>query len=152
MPDGCYEKAFIASAGEENLKNCYVTMGGLDASLLTGPGAEFVKKYKEKFGNDPEAYAVYGYEAAKVVLEAIKKVGKKDREAILQGDARRPRTSTRGRWASGASTRTATSASRIMTISKVEGGKFTPGQGSGQSEREGRTPYVRPSPPRPHPE
>ena len=53
--------------------------------LLTGPGAEFVKKYKEKFGKDPEAYAVYGYEAAKVVLEAIKKVGKKDREAILQG-------------------------------------------------------------------
>jgi branched-chain amino acid transport system substrate-binding protein len=27
-------------------------------------------------------YAIYGYEAAAVVLEAIKSVGKKDREAI----------------------------------------------------------------------
>ena len=73
-----------------------------------GPGAEFVKKYKEKYKNDPEAYAVYGYEAAKVVLEAIKKVGKKDREAILKARRWRRRTSTRGHWGSGASTTTAT--------------------------------------------
>src|SRR5688572_23870649 len=63
VPDGCYELAFITSAGEENLKNCYVTMGGVDASLLKGPGAEFVRKYRERFGGkEPEAYAVYGYE------------------------------------------------------------------------------------------
>ena len=39
VPDGCYELAFITSAGEENLKNCYVTMGGIDASLLKGPNS-----------------------------------------------------------------------------------------------------------------
>ena len=83
VPDGCYEKAFIASAGAENLPNCYATMGGVDWPKLEGPGAAFVKKYQEKFG-EPEAYAVYGYEAAKVVLEAIKRVGKKDRAEILK--------------------------------------------------------------------
>ncbi|HEY3789918.1 MAG TPA: branched-chain amino acid ABC transporter substrate-binding protein, partial [Urbifossiella sp.] len=84
VPDGCYELSFIASAGEENLKNCYATMGGLDWVALTGPGLEFVKKYQAKYKKDPEAYAIYGYEAAKVILASIKIVGKKDREAILK--------------------------------------------------------------------
>ena len=30
----------------------------------------------------PEAYAIYGYEAAKVALEAIADAGKKDRRAV----------------------------------------------------------------------
>ncbi len=85
VPDGCYEDSFIASAGADTLNGrCYATIGGTDPSQLTGAGAEFVKKYKEKFQKDPEAYAIYGYESAKVVLEAVKKVGKKDRAAILE--------------------------------------------------------------------
>lgn len=125
VPDGCYEKVFITSAGEENLKNCYVTLGGLDASLLKGPGAEFVKKYKEKYGKEPEAYAVYGYEAAKVVLEAIKKVGKKDR-----GEITRTCLATKdfdkgalGKWSFDAN---GDISIQNMTISKVEGGTFKP--------------------------
>src|SRR5262249_28793221 len=72
VPDGCYEEAFIKGAGEDALNGwCYATIGGIDPSQLKGAGAEFVKRYKKKFDTDPEAYAVYGYEAAKVVLEAI---------------------------------------------------------------------------------
>jgi branched-chain amino acid transport system substrate-binding protein len=125
VPDGCYEKAFIESAGEENLKNCYVTMGGIDASLLTGPGGEFVKKYKAKFGNDPEAYAVYGYEAAKVVLEAIKKVGKKDREAILK-ETLGTKDFDKGALGKWSFDENGDITIQNMTISKVEGGKFKP--------------------------
>jgi branched-chain amino acid transport system substrate-binding protein len=85
VPDACYEEAFIESAGAENVNGrCYVTFGGLPPEELTGPGKEFVEKYQSRYGSMPEAYAVYGYEAAKVVLEAIRKAGKKDREAILQ--------------------------------------------------------------------
>ena len=85
VPDGCYEKAFIEAAGAENLNGrCFVTFGGLPPEKLTGAGAEFVEKYKKKYGGDPEAYAVYGYECAKVVLESIRKAGKKDREAIVE--------------------------------------------------------------------
>ena len=40
--------------------------------LLTGAGAEFVKKYREKYNKEPEAYAVYGYEAAKVFLRCVR--------------------------------------------------------------------------------
>lgn len=126
VPDGCYEIAFIKSAGEENLKNCYVTMGGIDASLLKGPGAEFVRKYKEKFGgNEPEAYAVYGYEAAKVVLESIKKVGKKDRAAITKTcvETKDFDKGALGKWSFDAN---GDITLQNMTISRVKGGKFKP--------------------------
>lgn len=126
VPDGCYELAFITSAGEENLKNCYVTMGGIDASLLKGPGAEFVRKYKEKFGgNEPEAYAVYGYEAAKVVLESIKAVGKKDRAAITKTcvETKDFDKGALGKWSFDAN---GDITLQNMTISRVEGGKFKP--------------------------
>ena len=126
VPDGCYELAFITSAGEENLKNCYATMGGLDASLLKGPGAEFVRKYKEKFpGKKIEAYAVYGYEAAKVVLESILKVGKKDRAAIVKTcvETKDFDKGALGTWSFDAN---GDITLQNMTISKVENGEFKP--------------------------
>ena len=85
VPDGCMEEAFITSAGAENLnERCFVTFGGLPPEKLTGAGQVFVEKYEAKYKSKPEAYAIYGYEAAKVALEAIKRAGKKDRAAITQ--------------------------------------------------------------------
>jgi branched-chain amino acid transport system substrate-binding protein len=82
-PDGCFEEAFIDSAGADNLQDrALITFGGLPPEKLTGKGAEFVASYKKKFSKDPEGYAVYGYECGKVALEAIRRAGKKDREAI----------------------------------------------------------------------
>jgi branched-chain amino acid transport system substrate-binding protein len=60
----------------------YVTFGGVGASKLTGKGATWYQAYKAKFGSEPEGYASYGYEAAKVALNAITQAGTKDREAI----------------------------------------------------------------------
>jgi branched-chain amino acid transport system substrate-binding protein len=83
VPDACYEEAFITSAGDENVNDrCYVTFGGLPPDQLTGPGKAFVDKYTARFGRPPEGYAIYGYEAAKVALEAIARAGVKDRDAI----------------------------------------------------------------------
>jgi branched-chain amino acid transport system substrate-binding protein len=61
----------------------FVTFGGVPAKELKGKGADFYAKYKEKFNGEPEVYAVYGYETAKVALDAIRQAGKKDRAAIL---------------------------------------------------------------------
>jgi branched-chain amino acid transport system substrate-binding protein len=125
VPDGCYELSFIESAGEENLRNCYATMGGVDWVALTGPGAEFVKKYQAKFKKDPEAYAVYGYEAAKVVMETIKQVGKKDREAVIKAALATKDfdKGALGRWSFDPD---GDISLQNFTISKVEGGKFKP--------------------------
>ena len=80
-PDGILEEEFIKAAGTAG-EGVYVTFGGLPPDKLTGKGAEWYKKYKEKFKAEPEAYASYGYEACKVALNAIEKAGKKDRAAI----------------------------------------------------------------------
>ncbi|AWM35710.1 branched chain amino acid ABC transporter substrate-binding protein [Gemmata obscuriglobus] len=128
-PDGCYEQAFIDSAGAANLNGrAYVSIVGLDPSQLTGKGAEFVKRYKEKYKTAPEAFALYGYECAKVVLEAIKKVNKKDREAILK-EVLATKNFTAGAvggaegWGFDNNGDTTL---RQVTISVVENGKFVP--------------------------
>lgn len=84
VPDACMEEAFIRSAGAENLNGrCYVTFGGLPPQHLTGKGGEFVRKYRDRYGVMPEAYAIYGYEAGKVALATIERAGKKDRQAVI---------------------------------------------------------------------
>lgn len=125
VPDGCYEQSFLDSASAQDLTNVYASIGGTDPALLTGAGAEFVKKYKEKYKKDPEAYAVYGYEAGKVFLEAVKKVGRKDREAIMKAVlATKDFTAGAvGKWSFDADGDTSL---QQLTISKVESGRFVP--------------------------
>jgi len=124
VPDGCYEKAFIAAAGAENLTNCYATMGGVDWPKLEGPGLEFIKKYQAKYG-EPESYSIYGYEAAKLVLESLKKVGKKDREAVLQTaiETKDFDQGALGKWSFDAD---GDISIQKLTISRIIDGKFVP--------------------------
>lgn len=85
VPDACFERSFIEAAGPQNVNNdTYVTFGGVPPAQLTGKGKDFYEAYKAKFGNEPEGYAVYGYEAAKVVLTAVERAGSKDRAAIIE--------------------------------------------------------------------
>jgi branched-chain amino acid transport system substrate-binding protein len=94
VPDGCMETAFIEAAGPENVNDrCFITFGGLPAEAFENADAAFIAKnkaakdfvdaYQKRFGKLPEAYAIYGYEAGKVALEAIRRAGKKDRSAIV---------------------------------------------------------------------
>src|SRR5207245_7893842 len=96
-----------------------------DWVALTGAGAEFVKKYQDKFKHDPEAYAIYGYEAAKVILAAIRKVGKKDRDAILTTTlgTKDFNEGALGKWSFDADGDVSL---QNFTISKIEGGRFKP--------------------------
>lgn len=43
---------------------------------------EFVKAYQDKYHETPDAMAVLGYDAGRVMVDAIKRAGKADREAI----------------------------------------------------------------------
>jgi branched-chain amino acid transport system substrate-binding protein len=125
-PDGCYENVFITSAGAENVNGrAYLTFGGFPPSELEkegGSGAEFVKKYRARFGHEPEAYATYGYECARVALEAIRRAGKKDREAIrAAGTSIRDFDGVLGKWSfdeNGDTTMT------VMSGNTVKDGKF----------------------------
>jgi len=80
-PDGTFEKAIIEAAGKD-AEGIYATFGGLPAQGLTGDGKTWYESYKKKFNAEPEAYAAYGYESAKVVVNAINKACKNDRVAV----------------------------------------------------------------------
>jgi branched-chain amino acid transport system substrate-binding protein len=84
-PDGVAETAFTTKLGSSVEKVTYVTNPTLDPKLYPPTGQEFFKTYKAKYGADPEAYAIYGYEAMGVLLEAIKNAGDKgnDRQAVI---------------------------------------------------------------------
>jgi branched-chain amino acid transport system substrate-binding protein len=82
-PDGIFEQALVDAAGKDS-EGVYATFGGVPPKELKGSGKEWYDAYKKKFNSEPEPYAAYGYEAAKVVLGAINKVCKPDRDAIRQ--------------------------------------------------------------------
>lgn len=123
VPDGCCEEAFIQAAGAANLEgNTFVTFGGLPPAELTGRGAEFREGYRKMFGTDPEAYAVYGYEAARVLLDAIKRAPTKDRAAVLKAVSQtKDFDGALGRWSFDANGDTT---NRVMSINSVKDGKF----------------------------
>ncbi|MBI6546513.1 MAG: branched-chain amino acid ABC transporter substrate-binding protein [Cyanobacteria bacterium NC_groundwater_1444_Ag_S-0.65um_54_12] len=74
--DGLYDHTFIALAGERAAEGSMVTFPGRGAS-----GA-WEKAYSKRFGL-PGAYSGYSYDAARVLLDAIKRAGKADRLAVL---------------------------------------------------------------------
>ena len=123
VPDGCFEQAFIEAAGAANLNGkTYITFGGLPAEKMTGKGADFRSAYKLKFGDDPEAYASYGYEAARVVLQAIAQAKTKDRAGILAAiSATKDFNGVLGKWSFDANGDTS---SRVMSGQTVQDGKF----------------------------
>jgi len=123
VPDGCLEQAFIAAAGAANVEGrCFVTFGGLPPERLVGRGQEFVARYRERYREAPEAYAVYGYEAAGVALRAIRDAGVKHRRAITDAAlAIRDYDGALGRWGFDANGDTTL---RTLTVSAVRGGRF----------------------------
>jgi branched-chain amino acid transport system substrate-binding protein len=125
VPDGCREQALIESAGKANLDGrTYVTFGGLPPDQLKGRGREFYEKYKEQYHSEPEAYAVYGYEAARVVLEGIKRAGKKDRAAITDAIANlRDFDGVLGKWSFDQNGDTSL---KVMAVEEVKDGRFVP--------------------------
>jgi branched-chain amino acid transport system substrate-binding protein len=84
-PDGVAESAFSEKLGSDVEKQTYITNPTLDPKLYPPAAQDFFTKFKEKFGNDPQPYAIYGYEAMKVALLAIQNAGDKgnDRQAVI---------------------------------------------------------------------
>lgn len=123
VPDGCREQVFIDAAGPATLEGrCYVTFGGLPPEKLAGKGRAFVERYRSRHGEMPEAYAVYGYEAAAVALRAIRDAGTKDRRAITDAAlAIRDFDGALGHWGFDANGDTTLC---TLTVSAVRGGRF----------------------------
>ena len=65
----------------------FVTAPGLKPSAYGAAGQRFFAEYRHRYGTrNPEPYAIYGYEAMHVVLDAIARSGARagDREAVIE--------------------------------------------------------------------
>jgi branched-chain amino acid transport system substrate-binding protein len=72
MPDGFTTQQTIDEAGVENTRGAYFSVAGVPAEEFTGRGAEFVTEFQEVLGDEPiDPYAVYGAQAAQIILDAI---------------------------------------------------------------------------------
>ena len=76
-PDGLAESAFTEKLGPTVEKNAYITNPTLDAKFYPPAAQEFISEFNARYGKNPEPYAIYGYEATQVLLDAITRAGDK---------------------------------------------------------------------------
>ena len=88
-PDGVAEASFsdpkeggIPAALAKRTK---VTVATLSPDEYPPEGQEFFTQYSEKFGEkNPQPYAIYGYEAMRLALDAIERSGDGSKEKVLE--------------------------------------------------------------------
>jgi len=97
----------------------------VEPKLLGGRGKEFYENYKTLYGKEPEAYAAYGYEAAKVVLTAMERAAKKgslSRAAVLaEIAATKDFSGALGTWSFDENGDTT---NKVMSVNTVKDDKF----------------------------
>jgi branched-chain amino acid transport system substrate-binding protein len=85
-PDGVAETSFTSKLPADAQKNTYITVGTIDPKDYPPEGQKFFKDFKAAYGGgQPEPYAIYGYEAMSLMLDAMKRAGDScnDRQAII---------------------------------------------------------------------
>ena len=80
--DGLASPIYIDLASPAIAEGTYATMVGGDMEKV--PAAQgFIRAFKTRFG-DPGQWAAYGYDAANLLIKAIRRAGVKNREAVLK--------------------------------------------------------------------
>lgn len=80
--DGIFDVTLIKLATPEHSEGTYATMLGVDPHSLP-EAQDFVRRYEARYG-EIGSFSAYAYDATNVLIEAIRRAGKKDREAVLR--------------------------------------------------------------------
>lgn len=84
-PDAIVDTTLIDVAGLA-AEDTYATFVGAPPDQLTNKtGQKFYNEFKEKYNEEPEAFAALGYDAARVLIEAMTRAGRIDRASALAG-------------------------------------------------------------------
>jgi len=121
-PDGLINQDFVTGAGDA-AEGAYITFGGVPAGALEGPGADYATRMQEILGHEPDAYAMYAYETAVVVIQSIDKVGEKDRAKLVESMLQTTEFNSLlgGSWSF---TETGDTSSTAMGLNQVQDGKI----------------------------
>jgi branched-chain amino acid transport system substrate-binding protein len=84
-PDGVAEGPFTEKLSDSVQAKTYVTDPTIDPKLYPESGQKFYADYEKTYGSEPQPYAIYGYEAMSIVLDAIKRAGADggNRQAVI---------------------------------------------------------------------
>ncbi len=88
-PDGVAESGF-ADPKEGGIPNnvgrrVKVTVATLNPDSYPPEGQEFFREFAEKYGEEnPDPYAIYGYEAMSLVLDAVERAGSTEKADVLR--------------------------------------------------------------------
>ena len=88
-PDGVAESGF-ADPGEGGIpasvaRRVKVSVATLNPESYPPEGQEFFSQFEQEYGEDnPDPYAIYGYEAMRLVLDAIERAGSGAKEDVLK--------------------------------------------------------------------
>ncbi len=101
-PDAIVDTTLIDEAGPA-AEGVYATFVGIPPSQLTSElGRKFYESFKARYGVEPEAFAQYGYDAGRAVIEAIQQAPVTDRAGVLAALRSIPSfTGTSGRFVFG---------------------------------------------------
>ncbi len=77
--DGVIDTKFVEIAGEKAAEGTFLTFG--PSPRENGQAGDVIKKYREKFG-EPGPYSLYAYDAAQVLLTALKAASVPDGRAV----------------------------------------------------------------------
>ncbi len=86
-PDGVAETEFTKDLPDDVQKRTYITVATIDPKDYPPEGQKFFKDYAAAYGDkSPEPYAIYGYEAMSLALDAMKRAGENcgDRNAVIE--------------------------------------------------------------------
>ena len=74
MPDGFTTQQTIDESGVENTRGAYFSVAGVPVDEFESQQAkDFVTKFRQSLGGEPvDPYAIYGAQAAQIVMDAIK--------------------------------------------------------------------------------
>jgi branched-chain amino acid transport system substrate-binding protein len=72
MPDGFTTQQTIDESGVENTQGAFFSVAGIPVEEFTGEAETFISEFEQTLGGDPvDPYAVYGAQAAQIMMEAI---------------------------------------------------------------------------------
>jgi branched-chain amino acid transport system substrate-binding protein len=85
-PDGVATETFVKPLPKDLASRTYLTVAVIDPKDYPPEGQKFFKDYASTYGKKaPEPYAIYGYEAMSLALDAMKRAGDKcsDKAAVV---------------------------------------------------------------------
>jgi len=82
--DGVAISTFAKPLPKDVANRTYLTVATIDPKDYPPEGQKFFKDFNSAYGKQPEPYAIYGYEAMSLALDAMKRAGDKcnDRAAV----------------------------------------------------------------------